>query len=303
MEIVCCWVYAISRYGYPPDIEQTCRAIREMAALGFKNIELEGVSIEGIDEDNVSEIDANKDEIKRLCNELGLRIVNFLPIIPNLVSLDKRKREKAQDLFTLSAEICAFFDCPLLSGDSHFPAVEFKSGTPYRQTIGSCDDIRVHIDATFDWERQWGIVVEAFDRSCATAREHGLSLAVEPRVGEMVSNTDSFLRLHSEVGADNFGLILDTGHLYAQKEILPLSVVKLKEKIYYVHVSDNDGKENRHLPLGEGSIDWPELFFSLKLIGYDGPIGIDIAESDDQDTAFLQAGRFLERLIKENSPS
>lgn len=43
MKICCCWLYAISKYGYPPTIAKTYRVIREMAGMGFKYIELEGV--------------------------------------------------------------------------------------------------------------------------------------------------------------------------------------------------------------------------------------------------------------------
>jgi glycerophosphoryl diester phosphodiesterase len=36
-------LYAISKYGYPPSIENTYRAVKEMKKLGFEYIELEGV--------------------------------------------------------------------------------------------------------------------------------------------------------------------------------------------------------------------------------------------------------------------
>lgn len=73
---------------------------------------------------------------------------------------------------------------------------------------------------------------------------------MEPRVGEIVSNTDALLRLMDAVGDENFGALLDTAHLHAQKEILPLSIEKLSSRIYYVHVSDNNGRVNEHLGLG-----------------------------------------------------
>jgi len=43
MKICCCWLYAISRYGHPPSMEDTFKLIREMKEMGFKAIELEGV--------------------------------------------------------------------------------------------------------------------------------------------------------------------------------------------------------------------------------------------------------------------
>ena len=43
MKISCCWLFAISKFGYPPSLPNTYRALEEMAALGFKGVELEGV--------------------------------------------------------------------------------------------------------------------------------------------------------------------------------------------------------------------------------------------------------------------
>ena len=34
MEISCCWIYAISKYGYPPRMADTYKVIKEMAGMG-----------------------------------------------------------------------------------------------------------------------------------------------------------------------------------------------------------------------------------------------------------------------------
>ena len=48
MKISCGWLFAISKYGYPPSLPDTHRALEEMEALGFKNVELEGVGEENL---------------------------------------------------------------------------------------------------------------------------------------------------------------------------------------------------------------------------------------------------------------
>lgn len=48
MKISCGWNYAISKYGYPPSMGDTYRAIEEMAGMGFKNVELEGIGEENL---------------------------------------------------------------------------------------------------------------------------------------------------------------------------------------------------------------------------------------------------------------
>lgn len=48
VKVGCCWLYAISKYGYPPSIADTMQALKDMKALGFKYVELEGVREENL---------------------------------------------------------------------------------------------------------------------------------------------------------------------------------------------------------------------------------------------------------------
>ena len=48
MKISCCWMYAIGTYGFPPKIEDIKKAISDMAQMGFKYIELEGMGYENM---------------------------------------------------------------------------------------------------------------------------------------------------------------------------------------------------------------------------------------------------------------
>ncbi len=42
MKISCCWLYAISKYGYPVPVRDIPAALVQMADLGFRYVELEG---------------------------------------------------------------------------------------------------------------------------------------------------------------------------------------------------------------------------------------------------------------------
>ena len=80
MKISCCWLYAISKFGYPPSLPDTHRALDDIAALGFTNAELEGVG-----EENLRAVHDDQEALKQRCDDLGLRIVNFCPVLPELV--------------------------------------------------------------------------------------------------------------------------------------------------------------------------------------------------------------------------
>ncbi len=40
--------------------------------------------------------------------------------------------------------------------------------------------------------------------------------------------------------------------------------------IIHIHVSDNFGAEDLHLPLGEGNLDWDRVFKGIDDYGYEG---------------------------------
>ena len=135
--------------------------------------------------------------------------------------------------------------------------------------------------------------VNGWARQAAAA---GLKLIVEPRVGEIVRNPAAMLRLLDAVDEPNLGAILDTGHQYAQKELLPLSIAKLKDRLFYLHLTDNDGTRNYHLVPGEGTKDWDHFFEALQIIGYSGYGGLDMAiTKEDLSTAYLKARDIFEQ--------
>ena len=292
MKINMCWLYAISKYGYPPSVKDTLKVIDEIADLGFTYMEMEGVR-----EENMKAVWDARKKIKDKVEERGLKLMNFCPILPSLVSMDKTEREKGFELYKIGLDLAEYFETELVQIDSFTPPLKFKGDAPYKKAISFGLELKVEIDPDFSWNDQWMVLVESFDRAADMAKERGKKLCVEPRVGEMIANTDSALRLMDHMNTDNFGIVLDTGHLNAQKEILPLSVEKLGKKINYLHVSDNDGKVNEHLELGKGNIDWEGVFLALKKHGFTGYVGLDIGNVKELDKEITESKKFLENLF------
>ncbi len=293
MKIACCWLYAISKYGYPPSIPDTFAALDDMARLGFENVELEGVRKE-----NLLAIDSRRAELKSHCEGLGLRVINFCPVLPSTVSLDAQERKEGLELFDVGIGIANYFECETVQLDSFTPPLRFKGEAPYKDAIKFGKPFQVEVDPEFRWEDQWRVLVDTVKHCARKAAEAGLVLTMEPRVGEMISNTDAMLRLMDHVADENFTAVLDTGHQNAQKEILPLSVEKLGGRIRYVHASDNDSRTNEHLSLGEGTIDWEGVFRALAKHKYEGYVAIDIGGVEDLDKAYRESRGFLEELAE-----
>ena len=289
MKINCCWIYAISKYGYPPSMPDTYKALTEMAELGFKYVELEGLR-----RDNLLEVYAQRKELKKHCEDLGVEVVNFCPILPDLVSLDQGKRGEALELFQTGVEIANFFDCTTIQTDSYTPPLEFVGSAPYKQMMDYGIQFKVKIAPEFSWPALWDAIVDSIGRCNDMAKKADLKFTLEPRVGELISNTDALLRLMDAVGDDNFGAVLDTAHQNAQKELLALSVEKLGRRIYYLHVADNDGRDNLHLGLGKGNIDWEAIFTALKKHDFNGFVAIDVGRVPNIDQEYRESLQFLQ---------
>lgn len=295
MKVSCAWLYAITKYGYPPLFEKTLTALQEMSDLGF-----DAVEVEIVHEAQLSEFRERKNEVKKLCKDLNLKIINVCAIFPNIVSLNDDLWSKALRFFEESCSITNFLDCDMIQLDSFTPPLKFIGSVPYKEAISFGIQFKVEVNPAFSWSKLWARIVDSFRKCSRIAEDCGLKLCLEPRVGENISNTDAMLRLLDAVNADNFGAVLDTGHLHAQKEILPLSVEKLGSKVFYVHASDNDGRDNLHLPPGMGTIDWEGVFKALAKHGYKGYIAVDVGGAGykgDINSDFMKSKLFLENLL------
>ena len=291
MNISCCWLYAISKYGYPPSLPDTHRALGDMAALGFTCVELEGVG-----EENLRAVHGERKALKQRCDDLGLRVVNFCPVLPELGHPEKARRVHALELFKIAVETATFFGCETIQTDSYTPPLEFVGDAPYREAINFGRRFQVKVDPAFRWNDLWGWLTDSIGACADEAGRADLKCCLEPRVGEIVSNTDALLRLMDAVDNDNFGAVLDTGHQHAQKEILPLSVEKLGGRVHYLHVSDNDGQTNQHLALGRGTVDWDGVFAALRKHGFSGYVAVDVGRVPDLDDQVRESKTFLEQL-------
>lgn len=86
-------------------------------------------------------------------------------------------------------------------------------------------------------------------------------------------------------------MTLDTGHanLGAPTESRLLKLVKrFGNRLGHIHISDNRGKRDDHLAVGQGTIDFRTLISKLVELGYDDTITLEIF---DQDRRMLTKSR------------
>lgn len=90
------------------------------------------------------------------------------------------------------------------------------------------------------------------------ATEIGVKIAIENIFEDEPSN----LKLLMErMDSDNFGICFDTGHCNLFSKV-PLAdwIEALNPYIAELHLHDNDGSSDQHLPIGEGTFDFTKFF-------------------------------------------
>ena len=79
---------------------------------------------------------------------------------------------------------------------------------------------------------------------------------------------------------DGLGMLLDIGHMNIHVTTTGLAVgdyvASLPLPVIDLHMHDNDGTADQHLPLGEGTLALAETAGALGALGYDGPATIEV---------------------------
>lgn len=134
----------------------------------------------------------------------------------------------------------------------------------------SVEDTAKHVDENL---RLYGACAEK-------ARRLGVRLAFEnmPLAQVFSSRTDDLLALVSAFGEETAGICWDTGHgqLMYGKEHAD-AIRRLKGQIIALHVHDNCGAKDDHMPPFFGTIPWESLMQALKQADYQGELNFEVA--------------------------
>ena len=129
---------------------------------------------------------------------------------------------------------------------------------------------------------------KAGDRAAA----HGITICLETHP-ILCHNGDVALKTIEGTGHDNVRINFDTANIYYYNENID-TVVELKKVLKYVgsvHLKDTDGalESFNFPPLGDGIVDFPEVFRLLNGVGFHGPFTFELeATSEDEMAAALE---------------
>lgn len=116
-------------------------------------------------------------------------------------------------------------------------------------------------------------IVEVWRKVADYAKEKGVNIGIEPinRYESYVCNTaENVLNLITKTKKDNLFLHLDTFHMNIEENNFYDPIILAGKKLKHVHIT-----ESHRGMLGEGTVNWDELFNALKEINFEGNLVLE----------------------------
>lgn len=113
-------------------------------------------------------------------------------------------------------------------------------------------------------DKAWTQNILGLQQICDHAAELDMRIAVENMVNMpalLGRRPEEIEGIIETVDRKNLGFILDVGHANTNGNLEKFLV--LKEKVIHVHVHDNHGERDEHLPVGNGTVPWEKVARAL----------------------------------------
>jgi sugar phosphate isomerase/epimerase len=144
-------------------------------------------------------------------------------------------------------------------------------------------------------EQSMAYLVEALQECSTVAAAEGVRFALEPLnryETDLIHTVEEGLDLMHQVGAENFGLLLDTFHMNIEEPSIESSIRACGDRIFHFHVADS----NRWHP-GAGHLDFASILSALRETGYGGYVSGEFMPFPDADTGARRAIEHLRPMM------
>jgi sugar phosphate isomerase/epimerase len=124
--------------------------------------------------------------------------------------------------------------------------------------------------------RAWELNLRSLRWLLRYAEEYGVDMLIENVPGPtpyLLVSAEDFQLFYEEM-EQPMGMVLDVAHANLNGEVAEFTR-RFGDRIRHVHVSDNDGDTDQHLPIGDGGIDWGRVMNMLREIGFSGWIVVE----------------------------
>jgi len=253
-------------------VKSTCSEIVTFGRLGFDYVEL------AMDPPQAhhSQVRDQQRAIRKTLDDFGMGIVCHLPTFVSTADLTESIRRASVAEVLASLELAA-----------EMGAAKAVLHPSYMGGLSS------HVADL--WK---GYALESLERIVEAGRDCGVMLCLEnlfPRISPF-SDPEAFRDVFSRF--PDLAMTLDIGHAHmgegGMTRVLDF-IREFSDRIEHIHVSDNNGRRDEHLPVGKGSLDFRAVTSALRTIGYDGTVTLEIFDPDRSQ--LVHSRDALERLF------
>jgi len=254
-------------------------AVRRVARAGFDGIDIWG----GRPHVYRQDFDAQQlADLRRLLESMGLRVPSFMPAFfrypYNLSSPNEIVRQDSIDYMRVSIDNAAAL------------GAELVLIVPGRSLHGQSKQ-----DAL-------ARLIKSVREVCTYARRYPLRLAIEAvnqYVSDLINSAAAACQVIDQVDYERLGIVLDTGHINLGEESMEAALSLAGDRLYQVHINDNNGRHQQNRMPGEGTFDFERFLRLLGQHGYNGYLTAELGweYTLDPDPAVQQIARVLQDLI------
>jgi protein FrlC len=122
-------------------------------------------------------------------------------------------------------------------------------------------------------------LLDSIDQVCAYCEQYELKLGIESAnqaVTDLVVTHQDALKIINKLDHPSLGVVLDTGHLYLNKEDLVEVMENSGHLILQFHVNDNDGEHQQNLIPGDGTFNFHNFIRVIKDNSYSGFLSVEL---------------------------
>lgn len=196
---------------------------------------------------------------------------------PTLVSNEEKDRNKRIEFVKKAVDVAEFLEANV---------VTIFSGKIYGNVFR---------------EEAFGWLMNGVSEITEYAKMKNIKIGFEPEPQMLIETIEQYSLLRKKINYDNFGLTLDIGHTQCcENQYISDCIISRQNEIFNIHLTDIKNKKHFHLPLGEGDIDFLDVFKALKEIKYANLVNLELSRnSHNAPIVANQSMIFIKEILKQ----
>ena len=196
----------------------------------------------------------DQDRMVDLLGKYGMECTSLCGIFPENRDLTDKNGEEAVKYLTDSVDFAV------------------KVGAPYIIVVPSPVG-RAEKPANIPFDELWENAVKNIRKAADYAAEHNIRFAVEAvnRYETYFANTmGKAYKLVKDIDHPAVGIMADVFHMSLEENSIPNTLMSVADELMHVHIADNTREA-----AGLGNVDFKAIMYTLKNIGYKGPLTME----------------------------